>query len=227
MARLQDFATVTPTLSDNLLIVQSQGQGLAQLKNIATNNLNGVIASGGTIRGILVDTTIPQGVYFYETHNASDNPESNVRTITMIYKNTYSGTYSRIYAFCGNNIYYASTGNSVPSSLSWSFASNSKTNCSATRGSTMASDFPLPTISRRGNVCTVNFAVQIPAGTYSNSTDIWVLSPAPVATVRVLLTTGVLDLMNVTTDGKVRFNSTKTFNSTTWVIGSFTYLTDG
>lgn len=33
MARLQDFPTVTPTSSDNLLIVQSQGQGLVSYGN--------------------------------------------------------------------------------------------------------------------------------------------------------------------------------------------------
>lgn len=31
MSRLQDFQTVTPTSSDNILIVQSQGQGLASV----------------------------------------------------------------------------------------------------------------------------------------------------------------------------------------------------
>ena len=120
MARLQDFSTVTPSLDDNLLIVQSQGQGLAQLKNIAVNNLNGTISSGGTIRSILVDTSIPKGVYFYQTQNASDNPESSTLTTTMIYKNNANGNHSRIYAFCGNNIYYTNTTSSVPSSLSWS-----------------------------------------------------------------------------------------------------------
>lgn len=34
MARLQDFQTVTPTGSDNLLIVQSQGQGLSTLNAV-------------------------------------------------------------------------------------------------------------------------------------------------------------------------------------------------
>ena len=39
MARLQDFPTVTPTASDNILIVQSQGQGLAShtIKMDSTN----------------------------------------------------------------------------------------------------------------------------------------------------------------------------------------------
>lgn len=227
MARLQDFPSVTPASSDNLLIVQPQGQGLAKIIDIATNNLNGTLASGSTIRSVLVNTSIPKGVYFYQTQNASDNPESGALTTTMIYKNAANGNYSRVYAFCGNNIYYASTGSSVPTTLSWSKTTNTATACSATKGSSMPSGFPTPTISRRGNVCTVNFAVQFPAGTYSNTTDLWVLTPTPVTIVRVLLTTGTLDLMNITTDGKVRFNSTKTFSGTTWVIGSCTYLTDG
>lgn len=101
----------------------------------------------------------------------------------------------------------------------------SSTTCSAVKGSTMPSGFPLPTIFRYGKVVTVNFAVQFPAGSYANTDVIWTLSPKPVGTVRVLLTTGTLDLMNFTTDGNVKFNSNKTFNSATWVIGNFTYLT--
>ena len=42
MARLQDFATVTPSGSDKLLIVQSQGQGLASLDSVAKNSCSGV-----------------------------------------------------------------------------------------------------------------------------------------------------------------------------------------
>ena len=125
MARLQDYSTVTPSLNDNLLIVQSQGQGLAQLKNIATNNLNGTIGSGDSIRNFLVDQSIPQGVYFFQTRYASDNPSSDL-TLTMIYKNTWSGTYSKVYASTGNNVYYASTGSSVPSELSWKLIISTK-----------------------------------------------------------------------------------------------------
>lgn len=99
------------------------------------------------------------------------------------------------------------------------------TSCSVVKGSSMPTGFPLPIVSRYGKVVTVNFASQFPAGTYANTDTIWTLTPKPVDTVRVLLTVGTLDLMNVTTDGNVRFNSTKTFNTATWVIGSFTYLT--
>ena len=118
MARLQDYSTVTPTLNDKLLIVQSQGQGLADLKNIAVNNLNGTIGAGDSIRNFLTNQSIPQGVYFFQTRYASDNPSSDL-TLTMIYKNTWSGTYSKVYAFTGNKVYFASTGSSVPSELTW------------------------------------------------------------------------------------------------------------
>lgn len=46
MARLQDFPSVTPTSSDNLLIVQSQGQGLANF---------------GTVMGTKMDKANPTG----------------------------------------------------------------------------------------------------------------------------------------------------------------------
>lgn len=119
MARLQDYATVTPSPSDNLLIVQAQGQGLAELKNIATNSLNGVLESGSSIRGLLIDTTIPKGIYFYQVRYASDNPSSSTRPIAMIYKYNSSGTYSRVYVFADDEIYYATSGSSMPSALTW------------------------------------------------------------------------------------------------------------
>lgn len=40
MARLQDFQTVTPSGSDKLLIVQSQGQGLATLDNVVGEKMD-------------------------------------------------------------------------------------------------------------------------------------------------------------------------------------------
>ena len=40
MARLQDFQTVTPTSSDKLLVVQSQGQGLATIEDMAQKMFN-------------------------------------------------------------------------------------------------------------------------------------------------------------------------------------------
>ena len=99
------------------------------------------------------------------------------------------------------------------------------TACSVVKGANMPTGFPLPIVNRYGKVVTVNFAVQIPSGTYLNTDVLWVLTPKPVSIVRVILTTGTIDLMNVTTDGNVKFNSNKTFNSDAWVIGSFTYLT--
>jgi hypothetical protein len=52
MARLQDFNTVTPTNNDKLLIVQSQGQGLATLGNVLAGyckqTVTSPIAAGAT-----------------------------------------------------------------------------------------------------------------------------------------------------------------------------------
>jgi hypothetical protein len=52
MARLQDYNTVTPTNNDKLLIVQSQGQGLATLDNVLSGyckqTVTSPIAAGAT-----------------------------------------------------------------------------------------------------------------------------------------------------------------------------------
>lgn len=52
MSRLQDFNAVTPTDNDKLLIVQSQGQGLATLGNVLSGyckqTVTSPIAAGAT-----------------------------------------------------------------------------------------------------------------------------------------------------------------------------------
>lgn len=46
MARLQDFSTVTPAGGNNLLIVQSQGQGLATINTVGQKIANDTTMSG-------------------------------------------------------------------------------------------------------------------------------------------------------------------------------------
>ena len=75
MARLQDFPTVTPTASDNILIVQAQGQGLATV---------------GSTLGAKMDKTNPSG-----TGSLSMNRKANTtigdRSVTFGYDCTASG----------------------------------------------------------------------------------------------------------------------------------------
>lgn len=91
--------------------------------NSIPNLLVGDVASTGSIRSILVATSIPKGVYFYNTRYATDNPATNTLSFTLIYKNNANGNYSRCYCFAGETIYYSGTSSSVPSSLSWSIIS--------------------------------------------------------------------------------------------------------
>lgn len=106
-----------------------------------------------------------------------------------------------------------------------------ETTISVARGSTLPNTFPLPNVSRRGNVCVVNFAIQIPAGTYSNTTTLWELSPKPIANTRCMLAFSAnpnnFTNLNLLTDGTVKFNGSQTVASDSWLIGQAVYLTDG
>ena len=67
MARLQDFQSVTPSSSDNLLIVQPTGQGLAQFgSTIGNKSLKSELA-GPSITGSTNNTgsTIAKNQFFY------------------------------------------------------------------------------------------------------------------------------------------------------------------
>lgn len=101
------------------------------------------------------------------------------------------------------------------------------TTITVVRGSTMSNTFPLPNVSRRGNVCIINFAISLPAGTYNNSTTLWEISPKPIANTRAIVNVGGVQLLNVLTDGTIKFNSNVTLSSATYILGQAVYLTDG
>lgn len=114
LSGLSDTAINTPIVR-NLLSFDGD---LQKWVNSIPNGLVGNIESDSSIRGLLVDTTIPKGVYFYNSRYASDNPETAV-TVAMIYKNNANGTYSKVYAFINDKIYFAKADSSVPATLTW------------------------------------------------------------------------------------------------------------
>lgn len=67
MARLQDFQTVTPTDSDNLLVVQATGQGLAPVGSTIGNKALKSDLASPSITGTTNNTgsTITAGTFFY------------------------------------------------------------------------------------------------------------------------------------------------------------------
>lgn len=71
MSRLQDFNTVTPAGGNNLLIVQSQGQGLATINTVGQKIANDTTMSGLT-------TTSKKLVGAINELNASTNITSQV-----------------------------------------------------------------------------------------------------------------------------------------------------
>lgn len=84
MARLQDFQTVTPTASDKLLVVQSQGQGLATV---------------GSTLGAKMDKTNPTGTGVLSLNRKADTTVANC-SVAVGYNCEASGL--RSFA-CGHN----------------------------------------------------------------------------------------------------------------------------
>lgn len=104
------------------------------------------------------------------------------------------------------------------------------TTCSISRGSSMSSTFPIPSISRRGNTVVIYFGIQLPAGTYANTDVLWNYSPIiaslPVLTFPVY-GSGEINLLKINTNGTITLNASKTFAAATWLIGEAVFLTDG
>ena len=105
-----------------------------------------------------------------------------------------------------------------------------ETTCSITRGPTMPNTFPIPDIIRRGNVVIIRFGVLLPAGTYDNSTGLWLYSPGMTGFTGLTFPvygSGVITLLKILPNGAIALNNTQTFNSDTWLIGEAVFLTDG
>jgi len=102
------------------------------------------------------------------------------------------------------------------------------TACSVVAGSSMPSGFPLPNVTRRGNVVQVTFGIQLPAGTYANTDVLWKINPVPISIARVQIAFGgSFPSVNFNTSGEVKFNGSQSVSSATWFIGQAVYLTDG
>lgn len=96
-----------------------------------------------------------------------------------------------------------------------------------TKGSSMPSGFPTPSNARRGCLCQISFAVQLPARNYASTDVLWNVSKAPnIATRAIVQLGGQNVVLNVLTDGTVSFNSNQNLSAATWLIGEVVYVTD-
>lgn len=73
MARLQDFSSVTPASSDNLLIVQSQGQGLATINTVGQKiandaNISSLQTTSKHITGAINELNTGLGSYIKKSY---------------------------------------------------------------------------------------------------------------------------------------------------------------
>ena len=96
----------------------------------------GVIGSGSTILGKLTSNSTPAGNTLWQTQQADDSPTKGTVSSILMCKHTGNGTYSYIYHFNQNGqIRYASTGNPVPSSLTWTQIDAKNANYATSAGS--------------------------------------------------------------------------------------------
>lgn len=84
MARLQDFNSVTPTGSDNLLIVQSQGQGLSTLNEVGQK-----VATETTMPTLTTTSKNVVGA-INELDGITDNLSEKLADLKILYTSTTS-----------------------------------------------------------------------------------------------------------------------------------------
>ena len=91
MARLQDFSTVTPTANDNLLIVQSQGQGLASINSVINKprqNITSSVTFNETITGTSTQIFVKDNVLyiFYQGESKAHSANDLLFTLPSAYR---------------------------------------------------------------------------------------------------------------------------------------------
>lgn len=80
----------------------------------------GSITTGHKIKDTLVSASTPIGASLWFCQTADDSPDGGNVGAVLIIKATEQGLYSRLFAFVGGSIYSAQTGNTIPTSLTWS-----------------------------------------------------------------------------------------------------------
>jgi len=101
-----------------------------------------------------------------------------------------------------------------------------ETSITITKGATMPSGFPVPSVMRYGKVCIVNFSIQIPAGTYASSDILWKLSIAPTSHIRnTVAMGGSTTTLNINTSGEIYFQGSQTLSGSAWTFGQIVYIT--
>lgn len=82
------------------------------------NNLAmvGVTGTNGILNYVI---SAPVGISFVNCQNASDNPASGTVGMAIIFKINSSSLYTNIWVLSGAHLYRATTGGSIPSTLSW------------------------------------------------------------------------------------------------------------
>ena len=158
------------------------------------------------------------GLYWMSKTNWSDMPQGSYGYLEVC------GNLQKFYPYGGTGLaelYIRMYANSAWNT--WKRV-QSTSNASITRQSGVSSTTPIPTITRRGNVVIIHFAQQFPAGTYY---QLYNVTPLPIGSQHAMLYMGGnKDLITLLTDGTMRFNNSKTFSSSTYVIGQLVYLTD-
>lgn len=104
MARLQDFQTVTPSDSDNLLVVQATGQGLATVGSTIGNKAHKSDLASISITGTTNNSgyTIAKGYYFYVNGTLAkaleDIPNTQSLTLNTNYVLVTAGGLNSLFA---------------------------------------------------------------------------------------------------------------------------------
>ena len=84
-----------------------------------------------------------------------------------------------------------------------------------------------PTIRHKNGTITIEFALQIPARTYTSSNALWTINRQPSGTIHFIAFIGPSPaVFRLTNSGEIVFNSDTTLSSTTWMIGHVTYPSD-
>ena len=109
MARLQDFQSVTPQGTDNLLIVQAAGQGLATIANIASkifglktaadlklNSSSGSPTTAAAIDGKANKATTLAGYGITDAYTKTEVDNNNVRRYTQLWGTSCQTTIGRV-----------------------------------------------------------------------------------------------------------------------------------
>lgn len=197
--------------------------GGTSISDIGGGTVTGAIAtlSGTGISNPIADANNATGVgVLYSADGSTANTPYSAYWV--LWNHSYSTSFRAQYAQVVNTKYTIIYARSTDGNNSWGDWKKIADTRAVTVSASGLSVYP--TVREGSGMATLEFALKLPARTYTDGDTLWTVSRAPSGTIHFITMVGAdARLFRLNSDGTIVSNSTFTLSGETWMIGHVTY----